>query len=208
MVSKETGDVDPATKPYALDESLWYERALLKDKRVRDTLEKFYCILEDIGFICNVDGLRMCSPEVENFLKERYRNIMDLSWSKEDSLKYYYFFYVYAQDQRNLIDFSGEGEDYRSMFFGEDANPPDYWYSSNKEDPRLFLNSLGISEIRIMSFLKEMKIEKIVSERYFPLSSFSFFSNEEKIFIIDDINSFMDYIKNKFLSPVVDSLFS
>ena len=123
-------------------------------------------------------------------------------------MKYYYFFYVYAQDQRNIIDFTGEGEEYKSMFFGEDATPLDYWYSSNRDDPRSFLNSLGLSEVRIMGVLREMKIEKIVSERHFPLSSFSFFSDEDKIFIISDINRFMSYIKNKFLTPVVDSLVS
>jgi hypothetical protein len=206
VVSKETGAVDPVTKPYALDESLWYERVLLKDKRIGDTLEQFYNILEGFGFIKNIDRQRWCSPEVENFLKDEYRDIMDLSWSEEDSLKYYYFFYVYAQDQKNLIDFSGDGEEFRSMFFGEDANPPDYWFSSNRSDPRSFLSSLGISEVRIMAFLGEMQINGIVSERHFPLSSFSFFSDEDKIFVISDIKSFMKYIKNKFLYPVVDSL--
>lgn len=206
IVSKETGDVDPVTKPYSLDESLWYERVLLKDKQIGDTLEQFYNVLEEVGFIRNIDGQRWCSPEVETFLKDEYRDIMDLSWSEEDSLKYYYFFYVYAQDQRNIIDFSGDGEEFRSMFYGEEAHLPDYWFSSNRADPRTFLTSLGISEVRTMNFLKEMQIEKIVSERYFPLSSFSFFSNEDKIFTISDIKSFMKFIKNKFLNPVVNSL--
>ena len=206
IVGKESGFVDPVTKPYALDESLWYERVLLKDKRIGDILEQFYNVLEELGFIKNIDGQRWCSPEVENFLKDEYKDIMGLSWDEEDSLKYYFFFYVYAQDQRNLINFLGDGEEYRSMFFGEDSTPPDYWFSSNRSDPRVLLSSLGVSENRIMGFLEEMKTEEIVSERYYPLSSFSFFSEDDKIFVIRDIKSYVDYITNKFLTPVVDSL--
>lgn len=206
IVGKESGFVDPVTKPYALDESLWYERVLLKDERIGDTLEQFYNVLEELGFIKNIDGQRWCSPEVENFLKDEYKDIMGLSWDEEDSLKYYFFFYVYAQDQRNLINFLGDGEEYRSMFFGEDSTPPDYWFSSNRSDPRMLLSSLGVSESRIMSFLEEMQTKEIVGERYYPLSSFSFFSEDDKIFVIRDIKSYMDYITNKFLTPVVDLL--
>ena len=97
-----------------------YERALLKDKRIVDELEKFYNVLEEVSFISNKEGQRWCSPEVENYLKSEYRDIMDLTWSEEDSLKNYYFFCVYAQDQRNLIDFSGDGKEFRSIFFGEE----------------------------------------------------------------------------------------
>lgn len=79
VVSKETGEVDPATKPYTLAESLGYERMLLKDERIIDILERFYSILDEVCFIITDDGIRICVPEVKNFLKERYRNIMDLS---------------------------------------------------------------------------------------------------------------------------------
>ena len=206
VISKETGVIDPITKPYALDESLWYERVLLKDERLEKMLEKIYDILEGVGFINTLEGQRWCSPEVENFLKGEYKEIMDLTWAEEDSLKYYYFFYVYAQDQKNLINFSGDGEEYRSMFFGDDSGPSDFWFSSNRSDPRSLLSSLGISESRIMGFLGEMQGEEIVNERYYPLSSFSFFSDEDKIFVISDIKSFMSYITSKFLTPVVDSL--
>jgi len=208
VVTKEGGFVDPVTKPYALDESLWYERVLLKDERISDTLEKFYNVLEELGFIKTVEGEQWCSPEVENFLRAEYKDIMGLTWDEEDSLKYYFFFYVYAQDQKNLIDFSGEGEGYRSMFFGEDSTPPDYWFSSNRSYPRTLLSSLGVSESRIMSFLGEMKKKEIVSERYYPLFSFSFFSEDDKIFVISDIKSYMGYITDKFLTPVVNSLLS
>ena len=206
VVTKENGLIDPVTKPYALDESLWYERVLLKDKRIGDTLETFYNVLEKLDFIKTVDGEQWCSPEIENFLRKEYKGIMDLSWTEEDSLKYYFFFYVYAQDQKNLINFSGEGEEYRSMFFGEDSTPPDYWFSSNRSDPRMLLSSLGVSESRIMGFLEEMQTKEIVNERYYPLSSFSFFSEDEKIFVIKDIKRYMSYITETFLTPVVDSL--
>lgn len=194
------------TKPYALDESMWYERVLLKDERIGATLERFYNVLEDLDFIKNIDGERWCSPEVEIFLKEEYRYIMDLTWAEEDSLKYYFFFCVYAQDQKNLINFSGDGEEYRSMFFEEDSSPPDYWFSSNQSNPRTFLSSLGLSEKRIMDFLGEMQEQGILNERQYPLSSFSFFSENDKIFVISDIKSYMDYITDKFLIHVVDSL--
>lgn len=208
VISKETGAIDPITKPYALDQSLWYERVLLKDKRIEKMLEEFYNILENVGFINIHDGQRWCSPEVESFLKEEYKNIMSLTWTEEDSLKYYFCFYVYAKDQKNLINFSGEGEEYRSMFFGEDSGPSDFWFSSNSTDPRSLLSNLGISESRAIGFLGEMQAKDIVNERYYPLSSPSFFSDGEKIFVIKDIKNFMNYITKKFLTPVVDSLLS
>lgn len=204
-VRKESGIVDPITKPYALDETLGYERVLLKDKKIQKTLERFYNILEEVDFLKNIQGQRWYSPEVEEYLKNKYRNMMDLTWQEEDSLKYYYFFYIYAQDQRNLINFSGKGEEYKSMFFDEN-NPPDYWFSSNRNDPHQLLSSLAISDQRTIGFLEEMNVKDIVSERSYPLSSFSFFSDNEKIFVIKDIKAFMDYIRRNFLIPVVDSL--
>jgi hypothetical protein len=207
VVSKESGFVDPVTEPYALDESLWYERVLLKDERIENLLEQFYGVLEDFDFIRNVDDQWWCSPEVESFLKEEYKDVMGLSWAEEDSLKYYYFFYIYAQDQRNLINFTGEGEEYKSQFFGENT-PPDYWFSSNRSDPRQLISSLAISEPRAINFLEEMNTKNIVNERYYPLSSFSFFSEDDKIFVIKDIKAFMEYISNKFLQPVVNQIIS
>ena len=203
-LEKETGIIDPVTQTYDLDESLWYEKVLLNDKRINDVLERFYSVLEEIGFINNIDGERLCSPEVENFLKEEYKDIMNLTWAEEDSLKYYYFFYVYAQDQKNLINFSGTGEDYRSMFFREDPNTSDFWIPSTRSNPSNLLSSLGLSEKRLTGFLWEMQAKEIVNERYYQPSS-SFFS-DDKIFVINDIESFMSYVTNKFLTPVVDSL--
>lgn len=206
VVGREDGFFDSVTRPYALDENFCYELVLLKDKRMEKMLEVFYGVIESLGFIKTVDDQRWCSPEVEGFLRDEYKDVGDLSWSEEDSLKYYFFFYVYAQDQKNLINFTGDGEEFRSMFFGEDASPPDYWFSSNRFDPRTLLSRLGVSESRIIGFLEEMQRKDIVNERYYPLSSFSFFSEDDKIFVIRDIKSYMDFIANKFLSPVVDSL--
>ncbi len=203
---KENGFIDPITDQYSYNENLWYESVLLKDERIGNALEQFYNILENLNFIENNNGQRWCLPEVENFLKNEYKKIMDLTWAEEDSLKYYFFFYVYAQEQKNLINFSGNGEEYRSMFYGDEINPTDYLFSSNRSDPRILLSSLGLSEKRIIGFLEEMQDKGIVGERYYPLSSSSFFSDDEKIFVIKDIKSYMDYIKKQFLTPIVDSL--
>jgi len=206
IVKKESGYIDEITKPYALDESMWYERVLLKDDRIVKLLGKFYDTLEDFDLIQKIDNTIWCSPEVENFLKDKYKNIMDLSWVEEDSLKYYYFFYVYAQDQKNLIDFSGNGQQFRSMFYEGDSIPQDYWFSSNNSDPRTLLSLLGLSEKRVIDFLERMQQIDIVNERYYPLTSFSFFSEDDKIFVIRDIKAYMDFITNKFLKSIVDSL--
>ena len=204
---KESGRIDPVNEPYA-DDGMWFERSLLKDKRINVVLSTIYGVLEDVGLAKNIDNQRWCTPEVEDFLKKEFGSVMDLSWMEEDSLKYYYFFCIYAQDQKNLINFAGAGKEYRSMFLGEKASPVDYWFSTNRADPRGFITNLGLSEHRIMEFLSEMQNADFVNERYYPLSSFSFFSDEDKIFVIKDITRYMDFIKNKFLEPVVDSLLS
>lgn len=205
---KESGRIDPVNEPYTLDDSMWFERALLKDERMNVLLSTLYGVLEDVGLARNIDNQRWCTPEVETFLKKEFGSIMDLSWMEEDALKYYYFFCVYAQDQKNLINFAGVGEEYRSMFLGENASPVDYWFSSNRSDPRSFIANLGLSEHRIMEFLAEMQNDGFVAERYYPLSSFSFFSDEDKIFVIKDIKKYMEFSKEKFLKPVVNSLLS
>ncbi len=202
----ESGHIEPVNEAYSLDENHWYERVLLKDDRFIEIMNQFYDIVEDLGFVKRVDSEIYSSPEIEEFLKNRYKDVMDLSWSEEDSLKYYYFFYIYAQDQKNLINFAGCGEEYRSMFYGEETSPPDYWYSSNRSNPRSLLSNLGISEKRVLGFLSEMEEKEIVNERSYPLSSFSFFSANDKIYVIQDIKKYMEYCKVKFLDPVVESL--
>ena len=205
-LSKESGLVDDITEPYSFDEGLWYERVLLNDERIVNLLGDFYNNLENIGFIKNIDGENWCSPEVEKFLKEEYKDVMDLTWLEEDSLKYYYFYYVYAQGQKNLINFAGDGIDYRSKFFNDDSNTNNYWMKLNVNDPKNLLSSLGLSEKRIIAFLNEMEKKEIVNRRYYPLSSFSFFSEEDEIFVIKDIKKYMGFIDKKFLKHVVDSL--
>jgi hypothetical protein len=203
---KENGFSDPITEPYALNENLWYEGVLLNDQRIGNTLEKFYEILEGLGFIENINGQRLCSPEVENFLKKEYKGIMDLTWAEEDSLKYYYFFFVYAKVQKNLLNFSGDKEKYRSMFYTENSNSPGFWSLPIDSDLRTLHDSLGISKNRIIGFLEEMQVKYIVGERYYPMSSFIYINDDEKIFVIKDIKSYMDFIKIQFLTPIVDSL--
>ena len=205
---KESGLIDPFHDTYDLDETLWFERVLLKDRRINVLLDTIYGILQDVNLIKNINGERWCTPEVESFLKSEFANTMDLSWMQEDSLKYYYFFYVYAQDQKNIINFKGSGEEYKSMFLGENAAPVDYWFSSNRNDPKNFIGNLGLSEPRVIDFLNEMQEKGFVAERYYPFSSFSFFSDEDTIFVIQDIKKYMDFCQVKFLEPVVDSLLS
>ena len=205
---KESGLLDPFHESYSLDESLWFERVLLKDERMTVLLDALYGILESVGLVRNINGQRWCTPEVEEFLQNEYRDVGDLSWMEEDSLRYYYFFYVYAQDQKNIINFAGGGEEYKSMFIGENATPLDYWFSSNRSDPKNFISNLGLNENRIIEFLIEMENMGIVNERMYPLSSFSFFSDEDRIYLIKDIKGFMDFISKKFLGAVVNSLLS
>ncbi len=202
----ESGRIDSANEPFTLDDSMWFERVLLKDRRINALIATVYGVLENVGLTRNIDNQQWCTPEVEDFLKKEFRNVMDLSWMEEDSLKYYYFFCVYAQDQKNLINFTGTGEEYRSMFLAENASPVDYWFSSNRSDMHSFIENLGLSEHRILEFLSEMKKEGFVNERYYPLSSFSFSSDEDTIFVIQDIKRYMDFCQGKFLKPVVDSL--
>jgi hypothetical protein len=207
-MAKESGLINPIDDSYSLDETLWFERVLLKDKRVTVLLDTIYGVLEDVGLAKNINGERWCTPEVESFLKSEFANTMDLSWMEEDALKYHYFFYVYAQYQKNLINFTGSGEEYRSMFLGENATPVDYWFSSNRNDPKNFIANLGLSEQRVIEFLNQMQEKGFVAERYYPLSSFSFFSDEDTIFMIQDIKGYMQFCQNKFLVPVVDLLLS
>ena len=105
-----------------------------------------------------------------------------------------------------MIKFTEEGDVLRSTVFGGKLSTSDYWYSSNQLDPHMLLSNLGISEERVIGFLKEMQSNGIVSERYYPLSSFTFFSEEDKMFVIDNIKAYMSFITNQFLTPVVDSL--
>ena len=191
---------------YSLSEDHWYERVLLKKEKIVGLMNDFYEKLEKLGFVKKINDKIYSSSELEDFLKEKYKNIMDLTWAEEDSLKYFYFFYIYAQDQKNLINFTGVGEEYRSMFFGKNTSPPDYWFSSNRSDPRELISNLALSQKRVIGFLEDMKIKNIVNERYYPLSSFSFFSEEDRIYVIQDIKSYMNFISEKFLDPVVKSL--
>jgi hypothetical protein len=205
---EENGFVDPIRRNFFINENLWYERTLLDDEKICSTLEKFYSILENFGFIENNNGQRWCLTEVENFLKEEYRNIMNLTWNEEDSLKYYYFFLNFAKEQKNLINFSGNTNEYRSVFYSDTLRPADYMYPTTGVDSKTILTSYGLSEKRIIGFLKDMQTQGIVYHRFQPISSESYFGDSYKIFIVKDITNYLDYLKIQFLKPVVDSLLS
>jgi hypothetical protein len=197
---------DSLLKDILSDENLWYERALLHDERIGNALEEFYIILENLNFIENDNGQRWCLPEVEDFLKEEYKKIMNLTWNEEDSLKYYQFLYIYSQEQKNLINFTGSVADYRSRIYSDKIKPINYMTPSTGSDSKIILKYFGLSEKRVTSFLQDMQREGIVSQRYYPLNSSPFFDDDYKIFVINDIRDYMDYIKIHFLKPVVDSL--
>jgi hypothetical protein len=203
---KESGLIDPFHEYNSVDEILWFERVLLKDERITVLLDTIYGVLEDIGLVRNINGQKWCAPEVEKFLHNKYRDIADLTWMEEDSLKYYFFFYVYAQNQKNLINFGSGGEENKSMFHVYNTTLSEYRFSSNRLNPKKIIENLGLSEHRIMEFLEDMAKRNYVKERFYPLSSFSFFSDEEKVYVIKDIKNYITYINKLFLSSVVNSL--
>ena len=184
-------------------ENIPYEQVLLHDGRLQTMFDHFLTALESLEFVETVDGQKLCSPEVESFLIHEYSNVPDLYWTEEDSLKYYLFFYVYAKGQKNLIDFSGEGEAFYSHFYGEEASP--YFISLQQNDPRNLLSALDIAEARVIAFLQDMVTRGVVSERKYPISTTSYFS-DDRLFVISDIKKYMGFITEKFLTPVVDSL--
>ena len=201
------GLFDFSIPTFPLDESLWFERVLLQDDRMKQILGGVYVVLESVDLIKEVDGQWWYSPEVEAFLKQEYTNTQDLTWFEEDSLKYYFFFYLYAQDQKNLIDFNGDGgETMRSRFFDSITNPVEYWLSTEHPDVHSLADHLGLSEKRIKTFLEDMKKQDILNERFYALSSSSFFTDDETLYVIEDIKAYMKNLDTLFLTPVVDSL--
>jgi len=189
------------------NQNIWYERVLLHDERFGSTLEKFYNILENLNLIENNEGQRWCLPEVENFLKGEYKNIMNLTWTEEESLKYYQFLYTYSQEQKNLFNSEGPGE-YRSMFYKDKIKPANYIVPTISADSKTVIQYFGLNKRRIINFLEDMQREGIVSHRYYPLSSSPIFVNDYKIFVINNLRDYMDYINIHFLKPVVDSILS
>ena len=187
------------------NENIWYERVLLHDERFGCNLEKFYNILENLNLIENSDGQRWCLPEVENFLKGEYKNIMNLNWTEEESLKYYQFLFTYFQEQKNLFNLASPGE-YQSKFFSDKIKPANYIVPTIRADSNTVIKYFGLNKNRITNFLEEMRREGIVSHRYYPLSSSPIFVHDYKIYVINNVRDYMDYINIHFLKPVVDSL--
>ena len=203
---EEIGLENPFINENLTNKTLWYERVLLHDERFGNTLERFYNILENLNFIKNEDGQRWCLPEVENFLKDEYKKIMNLTWTEEESLKYYQFLYTYSQEQKNLSNFSSAQDEYRSMFFSDRIKTNNRMYSSIGSNSIEILQFFGLNKRRIVGFLEDMQREGIVSYRYYPLSEQPIFNNDYKVFIINNTRDYMDYINIHFLKPVVDSL--
>jgi hypothetical protein len=198
---------NPFTDELSKNKNIWYERVLLNDERFGGTLESFYNILENLNLIENNDGQRYCLSEVENFLKGEYKNIMNLTWTEEESLKYYQFLYTYFQEQKNLFNLTGPGE-YRSMFFSDKMKPANYIVSTINADSKTVIQYLGLNKRRIINFFEDMNREGIVSSRYYPSSSSPIFVNDYTIFVINNARDYMDYINIHFLKPVVDSILS
>jgi len=198
---------NPFTDERLNNKNIWYERVLLHDERFGNTLEKFYNILENLNLIKNNDGQRWCLPEVENFLKREYKFIMNLTWTEEESLKYYQFLYTYSQEQKNLFDLEGSGE-YRSMFYRDKIKPANYIVPTISADSKTVIQYFGLNKKRIVNFLEDMHKEGIVSHRYYPLSESPIFVNDYNIFVINNLRDYMDYINIHFLKPVVDSILS
>jgi hypothetical protein len=187
------------------DTGLWYEQVLLKDTRMTNLIEQFYNVLESEGFIKTYSGQRWCPPEVETFLKHEFKDISGLSWTDEDALKYYFFLYAFAQDQKNLIDFSGDDK-VRSLFYEEQPLVPELWFTTTDYNHQTIFATLGISEQRILTFFTEMEQHGIITARYYPMPSPSFFSDPDKLYLIKDIKQYLQFITDRFLTPVVDRL--
>ena len=195
-------DYDEAIK----NENLWYERVLLHDERFGNALEKFYNILEDFEFIENLDGQRWCLPEVENYLRDEYKKIMNLSWAEEDSLKYYQFLFTYSKETKNLIDFTGSNNEYLSMYYHKKRRPVNFIKPAYGSICDMIIDNFGLKKRRIINFFEEMKQEGIVSFRDYPPDHTPMFINNYRLFVINNIRDYMDYINIHFLKPVVDSL--
>jgi len=198
---------DPFADNPLKNKNIWYERVLLHDERFGGTLEKFYNIIENLNLIENNDGQRWCLPEVENFLRGEYKNIMNLTWTEEEALKYYQFMYTYSQEQKNLFNLSGPGE-YRSMFYRDKIKPANYIVPKINADSKTVIQYLGLNKRRILNFFEDMQREGIVSNRIYPSNSSPIFVNDYTIYVINNVRDYMDYININFLKPVVDSLLS
>ena len=184
----------------------WFEGVLLSVPEIQQVIGGLYMVLDSLGLAAKVENEWCCPSGVEVFLRDEYQDVMDLSWAEEDSLKYYYFFYGYARDQRHLIDFSQCNDRYRSMFFGNSSFPSEWWFSSNRLNPHSLLVQLDLSKNRVVSFLRRMQRLGVIEERYYPLSTFSVFTDGDTMFVIKDIGDYMRFITETFLKPVAEAL--
>lgn len=187
-------------------EIAWFEGVLMTVPEIQQIIGGMYMVLESVGLASKVNGQWYCPAEVEDFLRHEYGSVMDLSWAEEDSLKYYYFLAGYAHDQRHLIDFSSCESRYRSLLFQSETMTAEQWFSSFRLDPQSLIEQLDISKHRLESFLRRMQRQNIVDERYYPLTSFACFTEGDTMFVIKDIERYMEFITKEFLDPVTSSL--
>ena len=184
----------------------WFERVLLMDPRMQRLMKEFLGVVDGLGFSWDMGKDRWFSPEAKQFLHDEFRSVPGLSPVEEDSLKNFFFFHVYAQDQRNLILFDRDGEEFRSMQFeGNDSFSSGRWNLMNRLEPKTLLSDLGLDEEQVVNLLFDMQNKGFVSEHRNRFAN-PFFGDEGKLFVIKDSIGYMGFIYERFLSPVVDSL--
>jgi len=184
----------------------WFERVLLMDPRMNRLMKEFIGVVDNLGFSWDMGKDRQFSPEVKQFLHDEFRSVPGLSPVEEESLKNFFFFHVYAQDQRNLIVFDRDGQEFRSMLFeGNDSFSSGRWSPMNRLEPKTLLSELGLDQEHVVGLLFDLQNKGFVTEHRNRFTN-PFFGDEGKIFVIKDSIGYMGFIYERFLSPVVDSL--
>jgi len=184
----------------------WFERVLLMDPRMQRLMKEFLGVVDNLDLSWGTGKDRVFSPEVKQFLRDEFRSVPGLSPVEEECLKNFFFFHVYAQDQRNLIIFDKDGQESRSMLFeGNDSFSSGRWNLMNRLEPKTLLSELGLDQEQVLGLLFDMQNMGFVTEHSNRFTN-PFFGDEGKIFVIKDSIGYMGFIYERFLSPVVDSI--
>jgi hypothetical protein len=184
----------------------WFERVLLMDPRMQRLMKEFLGVVDSLGLSWDMGKDRWFSPEVKQFLHDEFRSIPGLSPVEEECLKKFFFFHVYAQDQRNLIVFDRDGQEFRSMLFEDnDSFTSGRWNLMNRLDPKTLLSELGLDQEQVLGLLFDMQNMGFVTEHRNRFTN-PFFGDEGQIFVVKDSIGYMGFIYERFLSPVVDSI--
>jgi len=184
----------------------WFERVLLMDPRMQRLMKEFLGVVDSLDLAWDMGKEKWFSPEVKQFLRDEFRSVPGLSPVEEKCLKNFFFFHVYAQDQRNLIVFDRNGEEFRSMVFDSgDSFLSGRWNPMNHLEPRTLLSDLGLDQDEVLGLFFDMQSKGFVTEHRNRFAN-PFFGDEGKIFVIKDSIGYMGFIYERFLSPVVDSL--